>query len=148
MSGIFNPFEKPKEKLPTYDQAQEKLEKEREALQEELCDAALDGGGFVLKILQVRPEDIYERLGRLIKDVVKVPELKAELERYGVTLTNDKIAEACVSSLKTSSGYLGVNLGDKAHSETAVYNRLARALYNVPIKKTLTDHNAVIIKRG
>lgn len=152
MSGIFNPFAPPKpvkEKVPNWEDAM--LERERQAEKDatERCDVTLDGGSHALKFSSIRTEEIKESLGKLVKAVQDAsPELRRELKRAGVFISNQAITDVEAHRLETPSGIVHICDVPPGKGETRVYQRLAYALAGLPIKHILAAHKAAIITRG
>ena len=152
MPGIFNPFAPPappKEKIPTWEEAIEARDAQREKDAAERSDITLDGGSHAIKFSNIRLEDLKESLGKLVKAVQEAsPTMRRELRRGGVFISNQAILDVEAHRLETPSGIIHVCDVPPGKGETKVYQRLAYALCGLPIKNILAAHKASIITRG
>lgn len=144
--GIFNPFEEPKpaKAAPTIDPTGE--------TQYVPPEVTLDMGIYVLKLKNAKVEDVANRMGALIKELMdKYPEgflhTGVNIIPRGDTyqLDHEEV------QLTTDSGYLCVYVGDMSDNpdelENEAFKRIAHAISVTKDPEILDKHGVTLIRR-
>lgn len=140
--GIFDPYAKPQDKKPNLTLDRES-DTDRPIIPPSVC---LDGHSFALEFQNITLEQVPEKLGKLISDVIQDLNNVKILTQHGIQMTEDPPQTDELRTLKTPSGYLSVYV-DTERNETEVFRRVAHALSKLRIKPILKKHNAHIIVR-
>jgi hypothetical protein len=151
-TGIFNPYEKPKEN-PSFRSATDSNDPADTEYIAPVGNIKLDGDSYVLEFTGIEVEEIADRLGKLIMDAQKnYPQV---LKRHGIEmlpLQDPRTLKGYEVSLPTPEGHLCVgiskdNVDDPLKIEVEVFKRIARAFKEIP-KELLAAHRARVIMRA
>jgi hypothetical protein len=151
-SGIFNPFAPktapPKRKMTPSLERGVSLAEEAGEGEYKGSSIRLDGGSYILELNEIELEDVPDRLGNLVKEIIEhhpdhMFQQGVQLIPRGKTFQVDD--EEMV--LPTPVGHLLVYVGSVMEEDTA-YRRIAHALRHLPIESILAKHKARIIVRS
>ena len=148
-SGIFDPYKPKKIKKPNFKPEDRYSDGDTDTQMSE-SSVRLDGQSYILEFTGIPLDEVPNKLGRLLYDVIQNENHKKMLIQNGIQLiqtpTVPNPQETTELTLNTSSGYISVYVCNEKN-ETEVFRRLAWAFSNLGIKSLLTKHKVRIIVR-